>query len=273
MTEQQTMNDVLETYLVPEPGASMETEPLRVMVENGIGREVSRAKFLKCLEDRAETSQAEHGFTHARGSSKSSPFGTFHGLRLRTPMEVLQDTGRVEICIFTAKPRDRKALIEGYQQHDDEFDDELGQDAVNGAGPSPSNSLPGGQEDQQPGHDEPPVPGLSVFGPTVIPSWDMSDQDIVWLPGYMNHPILLVSADQQGACPATRICGEIRVATNGRIREYLKAGTVYSGHEANVGDICVLRKKFVDKVYFTMIHLFMLFPFPLSKNITSYFSQ
>ena len=55
----------------------------------------------------------------------------------------------------------------------------------------------------------------------------------------MNHPILLVSADQQGACPATRICGEIRVATNGRIREYLKAGTVYSGHEANVGDICV----------------------------------
>ena len=68
----------------------------------------------------------------------------------------------------------------------------------------------------------------------------------------MNHPILLVSAEQQGAGPATRICGEIRVATNGRIQEYLKAGTVYSGRGANVGDICVLRKKFVDKVHFTL---------------------
>ena len=52
----------------------------------------------------------------------------------------------------------------------------------------------------------------------------------------MEHPILLVSANPQGAAPTTRICGEIRVATDGGIKEYLKAGTVYSGHGIYVAD-------------------------------------
>jgi len=62
-------------------------------------------------------------------------------MHIRPGFLVLQDTGRVEICILTAKPRHRKALIEGYQQFD-EFDDEtlLGQDAVNEAGPSNSRA-------------------------------------------------------------------------------------------------------------------------------------
>ena len=73
----------------------------------------------------------------------------------------------------------------------------------------------------------------------------------VMFPGYMEHPILLVSANQQGAAPTTRICGEIRVAKDGGIKEYLKARTVYSGHgairewvETGVG-LTVSRTKFL----------------------------
>ena len=74
---------VLETYMVEERHAQVETDPVREWVERGLGVTISRTKFLRMLEIRA---RQQGRFQHARGSNKSSPFGTFYGLRLRTPM-------------------------------------------------------------------------------------------------------------------------------------------------------------------------------------------
>lgn len=72
---------VLDKYLTEDQGGNFYTEDLRLLVQAGTGEEPSRLTFLNWVKDRA------HGigeFKHAHGSSSSSPFGTYRGLRVRS---------------------------------------------------------------------------------------------------------------------------------------------------------------------------------------------
>ena len=92
----------------------------------------------------------------------------------------------MKLCIFTAKPRD-----EGHQSVA-EFEDELGEDA------DETGTSEAGPSEAGPSDSPDDVPGLSVFGQTEIPSWDMSCSQDTWsIPSCWSQPISRVRLPPQ----------------------------------------------------------------------------